>query len=85
MSNGLQQAAMDDFVSRENIRRYRKLAGESTDATERSRIISLLAEEVERLKLEVSGKRDASEGRSPVNTATEDRVEHDGDEQQGGG
>jgi len=76
---------MDNFISRENIRRYRKLASESTDASERSRIMSLLAEEVDKLKLELSGRRDASEGRSPVNTATEDRVEHDGDEQQGAG
>ena len=85
MSNGLQRAAMDDFVSRENIRRYRKLAGKSTDVTQRSRIMSLLAVEEDKLKLELSGRRDTSEERSPVNTATEDRVEHDGDEQQGGG
>jgi hypothetical protein len=51
MSNGLQEAAMDSFVSRENIKRYRKLASESTDATQRSRIMSLLAEEEDKLKL----------------------------------
>jgi hypothetical protein len=36
---------MDRFVSRENIRRYRKLASESTNAAERARIMKLLAEE----------------------------------------
>jgi hypothetical protein len=35
ISDGLQEAVMDSFVSRENIRRYRKLAGELTDTTER--------------------------------------------------
>jgi hypothetical protein len=86
MSNGFEVAAMDSFVKRENIRRYRKLASESTDATQRSQIVKLLAEEEDELKLELSGRRDASEGRSPpINTATEDRVEHDGDEQQGAG
>jgi hypothetical protein len=50
---------MDSFVSRENIKRYRKLASESTDATQRSRIMSLLAEEEDKLKLELSGRRDA--------------------------
>ena len=32
---------MDSFVSRENIRRHRKLASETTDATERSQIMKL--------------------------------------------
>jgi hypothetical protein len=59
MSNGLQEAAMDSSVSRENIKRYRKLASESTDAAQRSRILSLLAEEEDKLKLELSGRRDA--------------------------
>jgi trehalose-6-phosphate synthase len=36
---------MDRFVTRENIKRYHKLASESTSATERSRIVKLLAEE----------------------------------------
>jgi len=85
MSNGLQEAAMDNFISREILGGIASSPGESTDASERSRIMSLLAEEVDKLKLELSGRRDASEGRSPVNTATEDRVEHDGDEQQGAG
>jgi hypothetical protein len=43
MSNGPQRAAVDSFVSRENIRRHRKLASESTDATERSQSMKLLA------------------------------------------
>jgi hypothetical protein len=51
--------AMDNFVSRENIKRYRKRASESTDTTQRSRITSLLAEEEGKLKLELSGRRDA--------------------------
>jgi hypothetical protein len=53
MSNGLQEAAMDRFVSRENIRRYRKLVSESTDATERSQIMKMLAEEETKFKLEL--------------------------------
>jgi hypothetical protein len=60
MSDGLQEAAMDSFVSRENIKRYRKCASESTDTTQRSRIMSLLAEEEDKLKLELS------EGAMPV-------------------
>ena len=40
------------FVSQENIERYRKLASESTDTTERSQIMKLLAEEEAKLKLE---------------------------------
>jgi hypothetical protein len=43
---------MGDFVSQENIRRYRKLASVSTDSTERSQILKLLAEEQAKLKLE---------------------------------
>ena len=85
ISDGLQEAVIDSFVSRENIRRYRKLASESTDATERSRTMKLLAEEETKFKLELRRGGDPPEERSPVNTATEDRVEHDGDEQQGAG
>jgi hypothetical protein len=51
---------MDSFVSRENIKPYRKLAGESTSAAERSRILSLLTEEEARFALEQS--RDAPGG-----------------------
>ena len=85
MSNGPQRAAVDSFVSRENIRRHRKLASELTDATERSQIMKLLAEEDIKFKLELRHGGDPPEERSPLNTATDDRVEHDGDEQQGAG
>ena len=44
---------MGSFVSRENIRRHRKLASESTDANERSQIMKLLAEEEIKFKLEL--------------------------------
>ena len=63
---------MDRFVNRENIKRYRKLASESTNATERLRIMTLLAEEEAKFKLELSRRGDApGGGRSPVNAATE--------------
>ena len=45
---------MDSFVSRENIKRYRKLAGKSTSAAERSRILNLLTEEEAKFELEQS-------------------------------
>ena len=48
--------------------------------------MKLLAEEETKFKLELRhGRRYAPEGRSLVNTATDDRVEHDGEEQQVGG
>lgn len=77
--------AMDRFVTRENIERYRKLASESTDSAERSRIMKLLAAEVTKVKLELRRRRDALEERSPVIAATETRVEHDGEGWQSGG
>jgi hypothetical protein len=52
---------MDNFVSRENIGRYRKLASEWTDPAQRSRIMNLLAEEEAKLKLETSLSDDAPE------------------------
>jgi hypothetical protein len=61
------EAEMDRFVTRENIERYSKLASESTDAAERSRIMKFLADEVAKIKLELRRKGDAPEGRSPVN------------------
>jgi hypothetical protein len=70
---------MDRFVTRENIERYRKLAGESTDSAERSRIMKLLAEEETKFKLELRRRGVASERRSPVNAATQDPAEHDGE------
>ena len=51
--------AMNRFVTQKNINRYRKLASESTDAAERSRIMKLLAEEYAKFKLE-RGARAAS-------------------------
>jgi hypothetical protein len=53
---------MDSFVTRENIKRYRQLAGESTSATERSRILNLLTEEEAKLKLEQARGGDAPGG-----------------------
>jgi hypothetical protein len=82
MSDGPSSAAMDSFVSRENIKRYRKLAGESTSAAERSRILSLLTEEEAKFKLERSC--DAPGGRSAGDGATENRIVHDGEEERGG-
>jgi hypothetical protein len=76
---------MDRFVTRENIKRYRKLASESTDSAERSRIMKLLSEEEAKFKLEQRRRVDAPEGRSPVNAASGNRVEHDGEEQRSGG
>ena len=49
--------AMDRFVSRENIERYRRLSTETADATERLRILKLLAEEEAKFKLELSAQR----------------------------
>jgi len=77
--------AIDRFVTRENIERYRKLASESTDSAERSRIMKLLAAEVTKVKLELRRRRDAPEERSPVIATTETRVEHDGEGWQSGG
>ena len=54
---------MDSFVSRENIRRYRKLASELTDTTERSRIMRLLAEQEAKFKLELRRGGDPREER----------------------
>ena len=77
--------AMDRFVSRENIERYRRLSNETTDAAERLRILKLLAEEEASFKLELSGRGDAPEERSSVSMATEHRVEHDGEKRKGAG
>ena len=76
--------AMDRFVSRENIKRYRHLASESTDAAERSKIMKLLADEETKFKLEPSGRGDAPKGRSPVIVTPENRAEFDGEEQRSG-
>ena len=75
---------MDNFVSRENIKRFRRLAGESTDAGERSQIMKLLAEEVSQSSSEESRQGDTPEGRSHVHAATENSAENDGKRQRGG-
>ena len=77
--------AMDRFVTRENIDRYRRLASETTDAAERSKIMKLLAEEDAKFKLELRHETGASVGRSPFRTATANRTEFDGEEKRGGG
>ena len=78
-------AAMDRFVSRENIERYRRLSTETADATERLRILKLLAEEAAKFRFEMSCSGDAREGQSPVDAATENRVKYDGEEWRGSG
>lgn len=52
MSDRALGAAMDRFVNRQNIERYRGLASDSTDRVERLRILKLLAEERAKFKLE---------------------------------
>jgi len=76
---------MDNFVTRENIKRYRRLAGESTDPGERSRIMKLLAEEESKATSDASRQGDTLEGRSPVNVATGNPFGHDGERQRSGG
>jgi hypothetical protein len=77
--------AMDRFVSRENIERYRRLSTETADAAERLRILKLLAEEEAKFKLELSRRDDDPAGGSRFDAATENRPEHDGENQQAGG
>jgi hypothetical protein len=43
---------MDRFVNQQNIARYRKLASEATDATQRQQIMRLLADEEAKFKLD---------------------------------
>ena len=62
MSDSPSEAALDSFVTRENIKRYRKLAGESTSAVERSRILSLLTEEEAKFQVEQRRGSDAPGG-----------------------
>jgi hypothetical protein len=85
MSDSPSEAAMDSFVSRENIKRYRKLAGESTNAAERSRILNLLTEEEARFKLERRRGSDAPGGQSAGDGAAGIRLDHDREEERGGG
>lgn len=44
---------MDRFVNRQNIERYRRLAIETTNATERLQIMKLLAEEEAKFMLDL--------------------------------
>lgn len=83
MSDSPFSAAMDSFVSRENIKRYRKLVSELTSAAERSRILSLLTEEEAKFELEQS--RDAPGRPSAGDGATGIRLEHNREEVRGGG
>jgi hypothetical protein len=53
MSDSLWEAAMDRFVNLQNIERYRRLAIETTNATERLQIMKLLAEEEAKFKLDL--------------------------------
>jgi hypothetical protein len=76
--------ALDRFLSRANIDRYRKLAIATTDSAERSLIMRLLAEELTQLKLELRRRNDAPKARSPVDAATE-TVEHDEEGRRSGG
>ena len=41
---------MDRFVARENIKHYRLLIEQATDATEKERLVKLLAEEETKLR-----------------------------------
>jgi hypothetical protein len=54
--------AMDRFVSRENIERYRRLANESANDSERIQILKLLAEEEAKFRVELRRKSDIPEG-----------------------
>jgi hypothetical protein len=85
MSDSPSEAPMDRFVTRENIKRYRKLASEATNAAERSRIMELVAEEETKFKLEQRRGSGASGSRPDGNGATGIRVEHDHEEERGGG
>jgi hypothetical protein len=63
------EAAMDRFVNRQNIERYRRLAIGTTNATERLQIMKLLAEEEAKFKLELRTamlRRGAAAGSSMI-------------------
>jgi hypothetical protein len=53
MFDSIREAAMDRFVNQNNIERYRKLANETTNPTERLQVMKLLADEEAKFKLEV--------------------------------
>src|ERR1700689_1228994 len=77
--------AMDRFVSRENIERYRRLSVETKDAAERLRILKLLAEEEAKFKLEMSRRGPSPAGALRTDAATENRPKHARKKQQNGG
>jgi len=54
---------MGNFVTRENIKRYRRLAAESMDSAERSKIARLLAGKEAKFKLKASGREAVPERR----------------------
>jgi hypothetical protein len=62
--------AMDRFVNREHIDRYRRLTNKLTDAAERVRILGFLAEEetkfeLDKSELELNGETTLPEGDRP--------------------
>ena len=78
------KGAMDDFVGRQNIKRYREVASELLDPAERSRAVKLLADEEDKLKLDTRRSDDAPKGWTFVNAAIENRVEDDGEKRHAG-
>jgi hypothetical protein len=65
---------LEDFLSEQNIARYRKLLDRSTDETERRTIIELLAEEKAKLKggnrLNRLGMSSGARSAAPSHTST---------------
>jgi len=55
---------MERFINRQNINRYRRLASETTNATERQQILRLLADEEAKFKLDQAGG-DLDKARQP--------------------
>ena len=53
--------AMDRFVNRENIRRYRQLASASTDPVERLLLMKVLADEEAAFRLDLKRRDGRSE------------------------
>jgi hypothetical protein len=63
MSVSLRKAAIGNFVTRKNIKRYRRLAGEPMDFAARSKITRLLAGKEAKFKLKASGREAVPERR----------------------
>lgn len=57
------EADMDRFVRRQNIDRFRRLAAKSTDASERRLLLTLLAEEEAKFRLDMASA--TLEGKKP--------------------